>query len=72
MLSVEPSVPARVRVLLSVNVFPAAIVNVPVPVVMVLPLIEVAVAAPSVGVVSVGLVPNTTAPLPVVPVADAR
>ena len=46
-LSVLASVPAKVRVLLPVSVLPAASVRVPVPVVIVLPLIDVAVRAPN-------------------------
>lgn len=45
---VVPSVPAKVRVLLAVNVFAAAIVNTPVPAVNVFPLTVVATKAPTV------------------------
>ena len=67
MLSVEPSVPANVNVLLEVNVFPSAIVSVE-PVagaVRAILLMVVADATPSTGVTSVGDVAKTAAPLPV-------
>jgi hypothetical protein len=64
-----PSVPTKVSVLLAVRVLPAAIVNVPVPVVIVLPLIDVAVATPNSGVTSVGDVSITN--FVPVPVCDA-
>ena len=58
------SVPYRFIELLTVNVFPFTTVNVPVELVIVKPLIEVAVAAPNIGVTNVGLV-STTILLPV-------
>ena len=64
---VVASVPARVRVLLTVNVFPAANVNVPVELVIVMALSVVAVAAPRTGVIKVGDVCKTIKPVPVVP-----
>ena len=67
-VKVFPSVPASVILLLAVKVFPEATVKVPVVLVMVTPLMEVAVAAPSEGVVKAGLVANTKSPLPVAPV----
>jgi hypothetical protein len=73
--SVEPSVPVSVSVFEEVNVFPSAIVTVE-PVagaVRVTLLMVVADATPSVGVVKVGEVAKTKAPLPVSSVtADAR
>jgi hypothetical protein len=62
---VLPSVPVKVKVLLAVRVLPAAMVNVPVLEVRVKPLIEVASAAPKVGVTSVGEVAKTRTPVPV-------
>lgn len=53
------------------SVDPLAIVRLPVEVATVNPLIEVAVAAPSVGVTITGLVASTTLPVPVVVVLDA-
>ena len=72
--SVVPSVAVRVSVLDAVKVFPAPRVKVPVPVVIVLPLIEVAKAAPRLGVTNVGEVEYTKLVLavPVVPAADVR
>lgn len=66
-VSVVPSVPARVRELLAVNVLPSAMVRVePVAgVVSVSLLIEVAEATPRVGVTRVGEVERTTSPVPV-------
>ena len=66
--SPPPSVMALVaRVVLSelVKVVPAPKVSVPVPVVKVLPLMVVAVAAPKMGETNVGVLAKTTAPLPV-------
>jgi len=60
------SVPAKVKELLAVRVFPPPIVRVPVEEVMVRPFIEVAVAAPILGVVKVGELAKTIAPVPVV------
>ena len=54
----------------AVSVLPAAIVKVPVPVVMKLPLILVAVAAPIFGVVKTGDVARTTFPEPVVEISS--
>jgi hypothetical protein len=51
--------------LFTVNVFPLAIVKVPVLVLIIKPLILVAVAAPSTGVTSVGVLANTIEPVPV-------
>src|SRR3989338_12665 len=65
MFKVELSVPASVNVLLTDNVFPFVMVSVPVDEVIVRPLILVAIAAPRVGVTSVGDLANTNAPLPV-------
>ena len=67
MLSVEPSVPASVNVLLDVNVFPSVIVSVePVAGAVTVTLFTVvAVAAPIFGVVKVGDVAKTVAPVPV-------
>lgn len=62
--SVLESVPARVSVLDTVRVFPAARVRVPVPVVMVFPLTVVATAAPMFGVTRTGEVVRTTFPVP--------
>jgi len=59
------SVPDKVRLLLKVRVLAAEPVSVHVPVVSVLPLIVVAVAAPSAGVVRVGDVDSTIDPVPV-------
>jgi len=61
----EVSVPVKVKVLLTDNVLALVTVNVPVLVVIANPLILVAVATPSAGVVSDGLVSNTTEPVPV-------
>ena len=57
----------KVSVLLAVNVLPSAIVNVALVAgaVMATLLTLVAEATPNVGVVNVGLVPNTNAPVPV-------
>lgn len=63
---VVESVPERVSVLVKLRVFAAVPVRVYVPVVNVLPLIEVAVATPREGVVKVGEVARTTFPDPVV------
>ena len=63
---VVPSVPARVRVFDTDNVFRFVIVSIPVVVVIVSPLTVVAVAAPIFGVVSVGEVARTIEPEPVV------
>jgi len=60
------SVPAKVKELLAVRVLPPPIVRVPVEEVMVRPFIEVAVAAPILGVVKVGELAKTIAPVPVV------
>ena len=60
------SVPAKVKELLAVKVLPPPIVRVPVEEVMVKPFIEVAVAAPMLGVVKVGELAKTIAPVPVV------
>ena len=49
----------------TVNVFPLAIVKVPVLVLIIKPLILVAVAAPSTGVINVGVLANTNEPVPV-------
>ena len=67
------SVPVNVNVLLQVNVLPSAtvIVALVAGAVMVTLLIEVAEATPSVGVVSEGLVANTSAPVPVSSVTAA-
>ena len=62
----ELSVPVNVSVLLAVNVFPLTTVSVPVVVLIVNPLIDVAVATPNVGVISVGLLSNTILPVPVI------
>jgi hypothetical protein len=59
------SVPARVNVLLADKVLPLVTVRVPVLLEIVRPLTLVAVAAPILGVVSVGLVANTLLPDPV-------
>lgn len=64
-VSVVPSVPASVSVLLTDSVLPLVMVNVPVVVLIVKPLRLVAVATPSVGVTSVGDVARTDAPDPV-------
>ncbi len=64
-VQVSESVPASVKLLLAVKVFPLAIVRVPVEEVMVKPLIEVAVATPNTGVTSVGELERTTDPVPV-------
>jgi hypothetical protein len=64
LVKVIPNAPLVVKVL------PLAKVNVPVVEVIVRPFIEVAVAAPREGVVSVGDVANTTLPEPVVEAAD--
>ena len=64
-VNVVASVPARVRLFENVSVFAAAPVKVYVPVVSVLPLILVAVAAPRTGVTSVGVLAKTLAPVPV-------
>ena len=71
MFNVEPSVPANVSELLIVAVFPLAIESVPVVVVIVSPLIDVAVATPRTGVTRVGLVEKTklVEVVPVVPAA---
>lgn len=71
-VSVFPSVPASVKELFAVRVFPSAIVKVePVTGAVIVSLfIEVAVATPSVGVTSVGLVASTTLPEPVVVAAE--
>ena len=62
-----PSVPASVKLLLNVSVFPAPPVSVHVPAVNVFPLIVVAVAVPSTGDTSVGTLESTTVePVPVV------
>ena len=66
--TLDPSVPVNVKVLLAVNVFPLAIVSVPVVVLIVNPLILIAVAIPSAGVTNVGLPSNTNLPLAVAPV----
>lgn len=65
---VVASVPARVMELLAVSVFPSAMVSVAevVGAVMVTLFMLVAVAAPMVGVVRVGLVDITTFPVPVI------
>ena len=67
------SVPVKVSVLLAVNVLPSAIVNVALDAgaVNATLLIDVAVAAPSVGVTNVGLVANTNEPVPVSSVTAA-
>ena len=52
----------------TVTILELAIVNVPVVVLIVNPLIVVAVAAPNAGVISVGLLSNTNLPVPVAPV----
>lgn len=67
---VVESVPARVSVLLAERVLPFVTVRVPVEEVIVRPFTEVAVAAPIVGVVSVGEVARTTEPEPVVVAAE--
>ena len=61
------SVPVKVRVLFTVNVFPSAIVNVAdvVGAVIANLLILVAVATPKTGVIKVGLLANTRDPDPV-------
>ena len=61
------SVPLNVNVFCTLSVLPLVNVNVPVVADIVKPLTLVAEATPSVGVTSVGLVANTTAPDPVVP-----
>lgn len=66
-VNVVPLVPARVRELDAVSVFPLATVSEPVLPVIVRPLILVAVATPRTGVISVGVFASTTAPEPVVP-----
>jgi hypothetical protein len=58
------SVPESVRVFVTANVFAFVSVNVPVVAVMMSPLMLVAVATPSTGVVSVGEVARTTEPVP--------
>ncbi len=70
---VVPSVPASVRLWLAVSVLPLAIVKVAAVAGAVIAtlLTLVTVATPSVGVVSVGLVANTSAPDPVSPVTAA-
>ena len=68
----EESVPENERVLETDSVLPLVRVKVPVEEVMVSPLIEVAVAAPRVGVIKVGEVPNTRAPEPVSSVREAE
>jgi len=67
---VEESVPWNVNVFDMVAVLPLAMVNVALDAgaVMVTLLIDVAVAAPNVGVVKVGDVSNTRLPVPVTPV----
>lgn len=62
---VVPSVPERTRELVAERVFRLVILSVPVLGVRVRPLIVVAVAAPMVGVTSVGLVAITRLPVPV-------
>jgi hypothetical protein len=62
---VDPSVPANVKMFEIVAVLPFAIVSVPVELVIVRPLIDVAEAAPSVGVTRVGEVASTSTPDPV-------
>ena len=71
---VVASVPANVTELLAVSVLPSAIVNVApeAGAVIVTLFIVVAVAAPNTGVVRLGLVPNTNAPVPVSPVIAAN
>ena len=69
----EESVPVKVRVLLTVNVFPSATVSVELVTgaVIVTLFILVAVATPRLGVVRDGLVANTSAPEPVSSVTAA-
>lgn len=69
---VVESVPAKVIELLNDAVLPLVTVSVPVDDVIVRPLTLVAVAAPMLGVTSVGLVENTRLVLvvPVAPVAE--
>lgn len=59
------SVPERVSVLVTANVFALVSVRIPVEAVIVNPLIEVAVATPKTGVINVGEVESTTATVPV-------
>ena len=59
------SVPVKVRVLFTVNVFPLATLRIPVDALIVKPFRVVAVAAPSTGVIKVGLLANTRDPDPV-------
>ena len=65
-LSVDPSAPAKVKLLLAASVFKFVIERTPVVLLIVRPLTLVAVAAPSVGVTSTGLVARTIEPEPVV------
>ena len=66
---VVPSVPAKVRLLLTASVLPFVNVNVPVVLVIVRPLKLVPVATTRTGVTSVGDVARTTEPVPVLAVA---